>query len=151
MTGTLMLMDTAAFEDKGAFFSRVSSQETPVGPFRQNLDTVRVAPITNGRNAHGGIAYIDQAVGGGTQQRDDATVFGNGIRPASVRRAPMNGDFIARSVPVTVRTQGDVGLQRGGSKFRALTPQDTNIPDQGKIVAAFTNPALASLISRWGR
>lgn len=145
-----VLANPAAFNDPVAEETRMTSDVLPSGVNPVRFDPYALPPAVPGRNARGGINYIDQEAGAGTTgPRSDATVRAlNGIIGIRQRRQPMNGDYIARSVPVTTRTTGNVGFRQSQAGQRGTAADTTNVPSQGSITAAFTSPALASLVAK---
>lgn len=146
----LTLIDTAALEDTGPWRSTQSTNLTPGGPTPPEYRRSEFHQVAPGRAPHGGIDYIDQAVGGETQARGDAAAGPTqGIRSARQRFQPFNGQFISRAVPITTRVQGNVGRSnKGNVPLRAASALMTNLPDEGAVTAAFSNPALASLLAK---
>ena len=154
MSTMQFIMDTNALENTGPFDGRVNSNVLISGITPPRNTTFEMPVGSDSRSGHGGIDYIDQNIGGVTAPRNDATVgpiFG--IRPASMRLGAFNGSFIGmRNNPVASRVAGNVGRSnRASNTVRANSAQETETIDRGDVLAAFTNPALARLISRFGR
>jgi hypothetical protein len=143
-----MVMDTDALEETGPFNSRMNSNILQEGPYAPIRDTARYDVTEAGKAPHGGITYIDQAVGGVVGPREDVAVSGGvGVFSYRSRTQPFNGDFLAARVIVGQRDQGYVGQQSARGTQRAAMPNMTNLPDRGDVVSGFTNPALARLLS----
>lgn len=143
-----MVMDTDALEDTGPFWSRQSSNITQDGPYAPTRVTAKYDVTEPGKAPHGGITYIDQAVGGVVGPREDAAVNGGiGVFSYRSRTQPFNGDFLAARVIVGTVDRGYVGQQSARGTQRAAMPNMTTLPDRGDVVAGFTNPALARLLS----
>lgn len=142
-----MLMDTDALHDSGPFDGRRTSDILPSGVFEPQFDRAQYDVTKPGTSPHGGITYIDQAVGGVVGLREDAAAGPvRGILPSRIRSAPLNGDFIGATYIPAGRRQGNVGRRRGDTVVRANSALSTNLPDNGDVVAAFTNPALAAVL-----
>lgn len=143
-----MVMDVDALEDTGPFNSRQSSNILDSGTYAPERDTARYDVTEQGKAPHGGITYIDQAVGGVVGPREDVAVNGGiGVFSYRSRTQPFNGDFLAARVIVGTRDQGYVGQQGARATQRAAMPNMTNLPDRGDVVAGFANPALSRLLS----
>lgn len=146
-----MIMDTDALENEGPFSSHQTSDVFPSGTYEPIREHAQYDVIQPGVTApQGGIDYIDQAVGGVSILREDVQVNGGiGVFGGRSRTQPFNGDYISARIPFETRDQGYVGLQRGGTgSQRAAMPNMTNLPDSGDVAAAFSNPALAALLSK---
>jgi hypothetical protein len=144
-----MVMDTDALENEGPFYSRQTSDVLPSGSYQPRKDIAQFDVTVPGTSPHGGITYIDQAIGGVQGPREDVTVDGGiGVFSYRSRTQPFNGDYISARVPVSVREQGYVGLQAASGAQRASMPNMTNLPDRGDVVAGFANPALSALLSK---
>lgn len=145
-----MLMDSDALDDSGPFRSVQTTDLSASGPVSQGYRHSTFTGTIDRPSPHGGIEYIDQAVGGVGAVRGDVTSGPlRGIRSYRSRTQPFTGDFIGGGQPVEVRTQGRVGLSnRASVGVRARSALSTNLPDDGAVVAAFTNPALAALLSK---
>lgn len=142
-----MVMDTEALHDSGPFDGRRTSDILPSGEFAPQFRRAEYDQTRSGRAPHGGITYIDQAVGGVVGLRGDAAAGPiRGILPSRIRSAPLNGDFIGATYIPAGRRQGNVGKRRGDLTVRANSARETNLPDPGDVTAAFTNPALAAVI-----
>lgn len=145
-----MLMDTDALENEGPFSSHQSSNILPSGSYTPVVDHAQYDVIRPGVvSPQGGIDYIDQAVGGVSGLREDVQINGGiGVFSYRSRTQPFNGDFISARIPIETRVQGNVGLQSNPPSQRANMPNMTNLPDSGDVAAAFSNPALAALLSK---
>lgn len=144
-----MIMDTDALENEGPFYSRQTSDVVQSGSYQPIRDLSKFDVTVPGSSPHGGITYIDQAVGGVQGPREDVAVDGGvGVFSYRSRTQPFNGDYISARVPVSVRDQGYVGLQANPRGQRAAMPDTTNLPDRGDVVAGFANPALAALLNK---
>lgn len=145
-----MIMDTDALENEGPFSSHQTSDIFPSGTYSPIQDKAQYDVIRPGVTApQGGIDYIDQAVGGVSGLREDVAVDGGiGVFSYRSRTQPFNGDYISARVPITTREQGYVGAQANPPSQRANMPNMTNLPDSGDVSAAFSNPALAALLSK---
>lgn len=145
-----MIMDTNALENEGPFSSHQTSEILPSGTYAPIVDHAQYDVIRPGVTApQGGIDYIDQAVGGVSGLREDVAVNGGiGVFSYRSRTQPFNGDYISARIPFGTRTQGYVGLQQASSGQRANMPNMTNLPDSGDVSAAFSNPALAALLTK---
>lgn len=146
----MLLLDGDALDNEGPFRSVQTTDLEPSGVVHQDFRREDILATRSGLSPHGGITYVDQAVGGAASARPDATVAAlSGIRSARQRFGAFNGMFIGGGQPVELRTQGRVGLSnRGSVGQRAKSTLTTNLPTDGAVVAAFTNPALASLINK---
>jgi hypothetical protein len=146
-----MIMDTEALHDSGPFDGRRTSDILATGVFEPQFDRAEYDVTKPGRAPQGGIDYIDQATGGVVGVREDAAAGPTrGIIPASVRQGRFNGDFLGASYIPAGRRQGEVGRRRGSGTalaVRANSALTTNLPDQGAVTAAFTNPALSRMLS----
>lgn len=145
-----MIMDTDALENEGPFSSHQTSDIFPSGSYEPRRDTAQYDVIRPGVvSPHGGITYIDQAVGGVSGLREDVQVDGGiGVFSYRSRTQPFNGDYISARIPFETRDQGYVGLQRSNGAHRAAMPNMTNLPDSGDVTAAFSNPALSALLTK---
>lgn len=145
-----MIMDTDALENEGPFSSHQTSDIIQSGSYAPIIDHAQYDVIRPGVTApQGGIDYIDQAVGGVSGLREDVAVSGGiGTFSYRSRTQPFNGDYISARLPFETRDQGYVGLQANPPSQRANMPNMTNLPDSGDVSVAFSNPALAALLSK---
>jgi len=105
-----------------------------------------------GESPHGGIDYVDQAVGGVMGPRGDVFPgpITSGIKPQ--RHRILNGDFIGTTIINPNRIQGFVGKTNArnitAARAAAAQAQTSQVPDDSAVVGAFLNPALNALIGR---
>lgn len=145
-----MIMDTNALENEGPFSSHQTSDILPSGSYEPIQDKAQYDVVRPGVvSPQGGIDYIDQSVGGVSGLREDVQVDGGiGVFSYRSRTQPFNGDYISARIPIETRMQGFVGLQANPPAQRANMPNMTNLPDSGDVAVAFSNPALAALLSK---
>lgn len=146
-----MIMDVDALGQTGPFDSSNRTTDlTPAGTYTLQIDPSEYGVTRPGSSPHGGITYIDQAVGGVEVIREDVmTDYGVGVFSHRQRIQPFQGDYLAAVLPIATENRGYVGAQsQARGSQRAAMPDMTNIPDRGDVVAAFTNPALSQMLNR---
>jgi hypothetical protein len=146
-----MIMDTDALEQQGPFFSANRTDDLlHSGTHALVIDTGQYGVNMPGDSPHGGITYIDQAVGGHQEILEDVmTDYGVGTFSHRQRIQAFQGDYLASVLPIQTTIRGDVGAQtqaRGAQ--RAAMPDMTSLPDRGDVVASFANPALSAMLNR---
>jgi len=150
MATALEFMNEDPFNDTGPYASAMTSNVTPGGidnPVYQGADYAEFNPTAN--SPHGGIDYINQAVGGVSQVRDDVMQgVKTGFRSYRSKSQPFNGDFLGGVTPVTTDKSGYVGFQRKNTAKRAMSADSTNLPTDSEVRAAFLNPALSVLLNK---
>jgi len=151
-TDTAVLMDVNIPDDKGPWFGALTSNSDASGPVDVPMRRTDVTLTETGTSPHGGVTYIDQAVGGVVGPRGDVMVgpTRSGIRP--VRHRVMNGDFIGTTTILPNRVQGRVGKTNArnitASRAASALTQASQVPDDSAVAGAFLNPALTAFISR---
>ena len=145
-----MIMDTDALEETGPFYSRQTTEVLPGGSYTRKMDTGQYGVTESGDSPHGGITYIDQAVGGHVEILDQVMAnYGIGTFSHRQKIQPFQGDYLAAPMPLELEQRGYVGAQRQArGAQRAAMPDTTPLPDRGDVVAAFANPALSELLNR---
>lgn len=143
------VMATDSFTYAGPYDYGKTENLTPGGPDAPRYDRAEYDVTSEGTSPHGGITYIDQAVGGEVGHREDAAAGPTfGIRSYRMRTRQFDGSFIGAKVIRATRDQGYVGRQDARSTQRALMRVSTDLPDRGDVVAGFGNPALSALIQK---
>ena len=142
------MMDVNALENSGPYFSRFTNNIVPSGTDTPTYQRAGNPDTLPGTSPHGGITYIDQAVGGWATARPDVTAWATrGFRSYRSRTQPFTGSFLGARSVIPSRNQGFVGLQGSGAAQRALSVVPTTLPDRGDVLAGFANPALAQMLA----
>lgn len=150
-TATHLVMDSSALDQSGPFATNTHIDDVLPSGVRPQVVDIAHYGTSPGTSPHGSgaLTYIDQAVGGVQDLREDVvTDFGGGFRSYRSRSQPFNGDTLVAVVPFETTASGDVGFQRQArGPQRALMGNLTTIPEQGDVVAGYGNPGLARLLN----
>lgn len=123
-------------DSPSAMDTTLSTNVTPEGVVRFPPNVVTAEGVaTPIGTARGGIAYIDQNVGGEVSSRPDVTAGPTGGIAPRRARGGLNGSAIAAQPSVGQVDVGSVGASRRNLRARATA--DTDVASTGSVIAAF--------------